>query len=69
MLDLVTRLVLLVLIIGRVISYVSYGSIEKFMVKVITTTGEVLIGVDWVIVALLRILHSNVWGNKISRNF
>ena len=38
------------------------------MVKVITT-GEALIGVDWVIPALLRILHSNVWGNKIGRNF
>ena len=34
------------------------------MVKVITTSGEVLIGVDWVIPALLRILHSNVRGNK-----
>ena len=46
-----------------------YRCIEKSMVKVITTTGEVLIGVDWVIPALLRIPHSNVWGNKIGRNF
>ena len=34
------------------------------MVKVITTTGEVLIGVDWVIPALFRIPYRNVWETK-----